>query len=154
MFPYALAVCREPFDHPDWLYELKLAGFRALAVIESGACRLISRNAHVYKSFPGLCQSLAQLPYLAILDRAIVCLDRDGCPHFLRAFRFVFTLINQLQPELHDSRQIALRVHHTKLWVAETDIGRRKPRCVGNVEHLGTELQVQPLPETRILHDC
>ena len=77
-----LAVRKEPFDHPDWLYELKVDGFRALAIIESGACRLVSRKAHVYKSFPGLCSSLAQLPNEAVLDGEIVCLDRDGWPQF------------------------------------------------------------------------
>src|SRR2546429_5016547 len=53
-----LAVPREPFDDPDWLYELKYDGFRALAYIESGSCKLVSRNAHLYKSFPGLRPSL------------------------------------------------------------------------------------------------
>jgi bifunctional non-homologous end joining protein LigD len=62
--------------------ELKLDGFRALAVIESGACHLVSRKAHVYKSFPGLCSSLAQIPHEAVLDGEIVCLDRNGCPQF------------------------------------------------------------------------
>src|SRR5689334_6429304 len=84
--PMRLAVRREPFDHPDWLYELKFDGFRALAFIESGSCRLVSRNAHVYKSFPALCASLAQLPREAILDGEIVCLDREGRPQFDKLF--------------------------------------------------------------------
>jgi len=66
-----LAARREPFDHPDWIYEVKYDGFRALAFIESGSCRLVSRKAHVYKSFPGLCSSLAQLPHETILDGEI-----------------------------------------------------------------------------------
>jgi bifunctional non-homologous end joining protein LigD len=61
---------------------VKLDGFRALAFIESGSCRLVSRKAHVYKSFSGLCQSLGHLPYEAVLDGEIVCLDRNGCPQF------------------------------------------------------------------------
>jgi bifunctional non-homologous end joining protein LigD len=81
-----LAARREPFDHPDWVYELKYDGFRALAVIESGSCRLISRKVHVYKSFPGLCSSLARLPHNCVLDGELVCLDRDGCPQFDRLF--------------------------------------------------------------------
>ena len=50
--PMRLGIRREPFDHPDWLYELKYDGFRALAFIESGSCRLVSRKAHVYQSSP------------------------------------------------------------------------------------------------------
>ena len=34
----------EPFDDPDWIYEIKHAGFRALAVIEHGTCRFVSRH--------------------------------------------------------------------------------------------------------------
>jgi hypothetical protein len=44
-----LAVRREPFDSPDWLFELKLDGFRTLAFIESGCCRMVSRKAHVFR---------------------------------------------------------------------------------------------------------
>jgi len=34
----------EPFDHPDFLYEVKHDGFRALASVEDGECHLVSRN--------------------------------------------------------------------------------------------------------------
>src|SRR5438874_1955298 len=81
-----LAVRREPFDHPDWLYELKYDEFRALALIEAGFCQLVSRKAHVYNSFPGLSASLAQLQHEAVLDGEIVCLDSDGRPQFDRLF--------------------------------------------------------------------
>ena len=81
-----LAVRRDPFDHPDWIYELKLDGFRSFAVIEPGTCELVSRNAHVYKSFAGLAADLARLGIRAIIDGEIVCLDSDGRPHFDRLF--------------------------------------------------------------------
>jgi hypothetical protein len=31
---------KEPFFHPDWLFEIKHDGFRALAFIQGGSCRL------------------------------------------------------------------------------------------------------------------
>jgi len=37
---------------------------------------LVSRKAHVYKSFPGLRASLAQLPHDVVLDGEIVCRRR------------------------------------------------------------------------------
>jgi hypothetical protein len=52
--------------------------FRRRLRSSSLACRLVSRNAHVYKSFHGLCASLAELSDEAIPDGEIVCLDRDG----------------------------------------------------------------------------
>jgi bifunctional non-homologous end joining protein LigD len=72
------------FDHPDWVFELKYDGFRALAYIESGGCRLMSRNGNQFKSFPFL--NLA-LPHeckakSAVLDGEIVCFDKDGCSQF------------------------------------------------------------------------
>jgi len=43
-----------PFDDPDWIFELKYDGFRALAVIENGRTQLISRNGHLFASFSAL----------------------------------------------------------------------------------------------------
>jgi len=41
---------REPFIHPECLFEIKWDGFRALAYIHKGECRLISRNGNQFKS--------------------------------------------------------------------------------------------------------
>jgi bifunctional non-homologous end joining protein LigD len=43
-----------PFDDPNWIFELKYDGFRALACIESGRCRLVSRNGHPFSAFSDL----------------------------------------------------------------------------------------------------
>jgi ATP-dependent DNA ligase len=43
-----------PFDHPEWIYELKYDGFRALAAVEYGRCALFSRNGHPFASFSEL----------------------------------------------------------------------------------------------------
>lgn len=79
-----------PLDDPDFIAELKHDGFRALAYIESGAARLISRKQIVYKSKPfvSLCALLAQLPVRdAILDGELVCLDADGRSQFMDLMR-------------------------------------------------------------------
>ncbi len=39
-----LALLRAPFDHPDWIFELKYDGFRALAYVQNGAAWLVSRS--------------------------------------------------------------------------------------------------------------
>ncbi len=44
----------QPFPHPQWVYEIKYDGFRALTYLERGEVRLISRNANAFKSFPDL----------------------------------------------------------------------------------------------------
>jgi bifunctional non-homologous end joining protein LigD len=76
---------RLPFDHPDWLFELKYDGFRALLHIRSGRSQLISRNGNPFASFSDLANSIAgSLPLVhdAVLDGEIVCLDRRGRPQF------------------------------------------------------------------------
>jgi len=45
---------REPFDHPDWLFELKYDGFRALLSIGSRRPEFISRNANTLARFGNL----------------------------------------------------------------------------------------------------
>ena len=46
----------EPFNHPDWLYEVKFDGFRALTHVTGHHCQLISRNGHGFKSWPYLAE--------------------------------------------------------------------------------------------------
>jgi bifunctional non-homologous end joining protein LigD len=73
-----------PFDHDNFVFELKHDGFRAVAYIEDGSCRLVSRKNMVYKSFARLASTMAKLPVKnAILDGELVCLDNDGRSVFL-----------------------------------------------------------------------
>jgi ATP-dependent DNA ligase len=63
--------------------EIKFDGFRALAYIEDGRCRLVSRRQHEYKSFRTLQSGLAGLPVEnAVLDGELVCPDQFGRPQF------------------------------------------------------------------------
>jgi len=84
-----LAVLREPFDHPDWLFEIKYDGFRALAYVEHGSGRLVSRKGNVYKSSDTLCGQISECIRVenAILDGEIVHLDPAGKPLFYPLLR-------------------------------------------------------------------
>ena len=75
---------REPFSHPDWLFELKHDGFRALALVRNSSCRLISRNGNPFSSFDPLSKAIpAELKAAsAVLDGEIVCLDESGKSQF------------------------------------------------------------------------
>jgi bifunctional non-homologous end joining protein LigD len=72
------------FDDPDWLFEIKWDGYRAVAFIEDGRVRLVSRNQNdLTAQFP----ELGSLPQFvkaqrAILDGEIVALDDEGRPSF------------------------------------------------------------------------
>jgi hypothetical protein len=78
-----LSLVAAAFDNPDWLFEIKHDGFRALAYISEGKCTLVSRKNNQYKSFAALRESLAKLKATAILDGEIVCLDAEGKSQFM-----------------------------------------------------------------------
>ena len=74
-----LSLLRTPFNDPDFIFELKVDGFRALAYIDDGVCELVSRRRNPYKSFRELANSLRQLKVKsAIIDGELACLDSEG----------------------------------------------------------------------------
>jgi bifunctional non-homologous end joining protein LigD len=134
-----------PFDGAEWLFELKYDGFRALAYIEQGRCRLVSRNGHEFSSFGSLASSLAHIPHEGglILDGEITCVDTKGRPRFNDLlFRrrepcfFAFDLLclngNDCRRESLSQRKLALR--HLLSTV------RRSAMYVDHVEAEGTAL--------------
>jgi bifunctional non-homologous end joining protein LigD len=74
----------EPFDGAEWLFEIKWDGYRAIAFIEDGKLRLVSRNQNeLTQRFP----ELKDLPKSvraksAILDGEVVALDDEGRASF------------------------------------------------------------------------
>jgi bifunctional non-homologous end joining protein LigD len=80
--PMRLRLVKEPFDHPDYIFELKMDGFRATAYVRNGECKLVSRNLKNL-CFTSLNKALDKLPVQsAILDGEIVCLDKNGASQF------------------------------------------------------------------------
>jgi bifunctional non-homologous end joining protein LigD len=76
---------RDAFDHPDWLFELKYDGFRALAAIQSGRTQLVSPNGHPFTSFADLGEPIAadlDVEGKTVIDGEIVCVDQRGRPQF------------------------------------------------------------------------
>jgi ATP-dependent DNA ligase len=49
-----------PFEHPDWIFEPKLDGVRAVAHLEGGACGWYRRNRNAFKTFEPLAQAIGQ----------------------------------------------------------------------------------------------
>jgi bifunctional non-homologous end joining protein LigD len=81
--PMTLSRRREPFNHPDWLFEIKHDGFRSLAYIQDGQCQLVSRRGNVFKRFLPLAGQMAkELKVSVVLDGEIVCLDASGRSQF------------------------------------------------------------------------
>ena len=73
-------------EDDDWAFEMKWDGVRAVAYVEDGAVRLVSRNGNdLTRSYPEL-QELADVTDArsAVLDGEIVALNRAGRPDFGR----------------------------------------------------------------------
>jgi bifunctional non-homologous end joining protein LigD len=86
--PIAPKPIRAPFDHTEFVFELKMDGWRCMTYIEDEACRLISRKQNQFKSFGPLNAALAKLPVQnAIIDSEVVCLDSQGKSVFLDLMR-------------------------------------------------------------------
>lgn len=82
-----LATTGELPTGPEWAYELKWDGVRALAVISQDGIRLYARSgAEITKAYPELADLGAALAALgvtdAVLDGEIVVLDATGRPSF------------------------------------------------------------------------
>jgi DNA ligase D-like protein (predicted ligase) len=67
----------------DWLYELKLDGYRAIAAKSAGRVHLWSRNENDFGvRYPGIAKALEKLPDETVVDGEIVALDDSGKPSF------------------------------------------------------------------------
>ena len=119
--PMPLLRIPEPFDHPDFLYEVKFDGFRALAHVTGHRCQLVSRNGNVFKSWPYLNEEIAHAvrAHSCVLDGEIVCLGRDGRSRFRdllyrRQWPF-FVAFDVLSIEDHDLRGFPLHQRKRQL---------------------------------------
>jgi bifunctional non-homologous end joining protein LigD len=82
--PMLATLVDKAFDNPDWLFEIKWDGYRAVAFLDGGKLRLVSRNQN---DMTGQYPELRDLPEhvrarTAILDGEIVALDDAGRPSF------------------------------------------------------------------------
>jgi bifunctional non-homologous end joining protein LigD len=81
--PMLATLTAEPFDDPDWIYEIKHDGYRAIAEIRQGDVELYSRNLNSFnQQFHPVVESLENINYDMILDGEIVILDEDGRSKF------------------------------------------------------------------------
>ena len=78
-----------PFSDPEWLFELKLDGYRMIASRDGHVCRLHTRNGNDATTwFPELVRALRALPVSDfVVDGEVVMHDAAGRPSFQRLQR-------------------------------------------------------------------
>jgi len=81
--PMLCTLIKEPFDDPEFLYEVKLDGFRIVAYVKKGKVTLSSRSGLNYtKNYPSVVKALSALDFDVILDGELVALNEEGKPDF------------------------------------------------------------------------
>ena len=89
--PMMAQSAKEPFDSPDWIFEIKLDGYRAITVFDSaGKPHLWSRNGLALEAkFPAVATAVSKLKLRStVLDGEVVAVDENGIPRFQLLQRF------------------------------------------------------------------
>ena len=70
-------------EAPGWVYEIKLDGYRAIAVKAGNQVNLFSRRRKSFnRPYPYIAEALADLPSDTVVDGELVALDDSGKPEF------------------------------------------------------------------------
>ena len=138
-----LAPTPEPFSDPNWIFERKWDGFRALAYVDRGTCRLVSRRGHRFASWPQLAKDIAQsVRSRAVLDGELCCLDAKGRSAFydllFRRGRPHFIVFDVLWRDGRDLRGRSLDERKRILGRIIKDADAIRP--VESIERRGTDL--------------
>ena len=126
--PMLATSVEDPFDDPEWLFEIKWDGYRAVSFLQDGKVRLVSRNQNeLTGEFPEL-HELSKLIKAknAVLDGEVVALDEEGRASFSlmqqrtgirkggrrvgarRELQIVYYLFDLLYLDGYDLRHVAL----------------------------------------------
>ena len=81
--PMLATITKTPFNDPDWIYEIKWDGYRAIAETGGDEIKFYSRNGLDFSErFPGIVQALKKIKHQAILDGEVVLLNEKDLPDF------------------------------------------------------------------------
>jgi bifunctional non-homologous end joining protein LigD len=81
--PMLATLVDEPFDDPNWVYEVKWDGYRAIASVNKGEVELYSRNNKTFnEKFYPIHKALQQWNINAVVDGEILVLNEKGVSNF------------------------------------------------------------------------
>lgn len=81
--PMLATLTDQSFDDPDWIYEIKWDGYRAIGSWDGQAAELYSRNGQDFsQKYPSVHEALRKLKKPAVIDGEVVIVDETGKSHF------------------------------------------------------------------------
>jgi len=80
--PMKATLIDEPFNDPDWLYEVKWDGYRCVANITKTDVKLISRNSISFDKYYPIIDLLKEWEMNAVIDGEMVVLNDKGLANF------------------------------------------------------------------------
>ncbi len=119
---YRSASSSATFDDATYIFELKYDGFRAVAYIDKGSAKLVSRKGHTYKRFDDLCAGIADAVKAkdAIIDGGIVCLNAAGKSRTWKGVSVKApnssAAAQRVVHRLDDQRDVHIRTVRNSLW--------------------------------------
>jgi len=91
--PMLISEMTEPFNDPDWIYELKFDGIRCIAYLDKDTELRNKRNLRLLPKFPELTDIYKNVKERCILDGELVIL-KDGTPDFFEIQKRALTSNN------------------------------------------------------------
>lgn len=81
--PMLATLVNEPFDDPNWTYEVKWDGYRSIGYVNNGKAELTSRNNKPFteKYYP-IAAAMAKWKINVVLDGEILVINKDGKANF------------------------------------------------------------------------
>jgi bifunctional non-homologous end joining protein LigD len=107
----------QPFDRPNWLFEIKWDGYRAIAEVRRQGVRLYSRKGLAFEErFAPIVDALEYLGHEAVLDGEVVVVDQTGKAQFqllqqyqnTRKGSLIYYIFDLLYLDGHDLRNLPL----------------------------------------------
>src|SRR5688500_13210525 len=81
--PMLTTAVDKPFSHKDWVFELKLDGYRAISEITSRGIFFYFRNGLSFiERYPSIAVALKKSKHKATLDGEVVLLNEQNRPDF------------------------------------------------------------------------
>jgi bifunctional non-homologous end joining protein LigD len=81
--PMLATLVDEPFDDPDWVYEVKWDGYRALAFVNKGEVEMLSRNNKDFnEKFYPIYKALQKWKVNMVTDGEVLVLNDKGVSNF------------------------------------------------------------------------